>query len=180
MAAVLDFSADLGSHDPDFFGDLHARMSAPLKRFFRSYRLNAADVDDLTQDVFVRLTGPGAQTNLRKPEAFVFTLARNLVRDRARRLHTRAAAATVRFEEIELPCESLTPEQQIVQRERLHHVMVVLAGLKPATCQAFVLHRVHGDNYAQIAHDMGISVSMVEKHIMAAGAALRQIDSQDI
>jgi len=178
MAAVLDFSADLGSHDPDFFGDLHARMSAPLKRFFRSYRLNAADVDDLTQDVFVRLTGPGAQTNLRKPEAFVFTLARNLVRDRARRLHTRAAARSINVDDAGLTCEQPTPDQSLEMAQQLAHVEQALASLKPRTCEAFLLHRVHGESYADIAAQMNISVSMVEKHIMSAMLALRTLNAR--
>src|ERR1700693_1768859 len=90
MAAVLDCSQGLGVQRPEPLSALHARFSVPLKRFFRSYRLNAADVEDLTQDVFVRLADPTGRTDLLKPEAFVFTLARNLVRDRARRLHTKA------------------------------------------------------------------------------------------
>ena len=177
MAAVLIFSADLGRRDLDFFGDLHARMSPPLKRFFRSYRLNAADVDDLTQDVFMRLSGPGAQTNLRKPEAFVFTLARNLVRDRARRLHTRAATQSINVDDVDLTSERPTPDQSLEITQQLAHVEQTLASLKPRTCEAFMLHRVHGESYADIAAQMNISVSMVEKHIMSAMHALRTLNS---
>jgi len=52
-----------------------------------------------------------------------------------------------------------------------------LAGLKPNTREAFELHRIHGNSYAEIALQMGVSVSMVEKHIMAAIAALRALDA---
>jgi len=75
---------------PEPLSALHARMVAPLRRFFRSYRLNAADIDDFTQEVFARPAGLGRQKNLLKPEAFVFTLARNLVRDRARRPYAKS------------------------------------------------------------------------------------------
>jgi RNA polymerase sigma factor (sigma-70 family) len=173
MAAVLSFP-----HRGESLCALHARFSAPLQRFFRGYRLNSADVEDLTQDVFVRLAGPGAQTDLLKPDAFVFTLARNLVRDRARRLHTRAMAISVGVEDIdELRCERPTPEQLLDISQRLQRVEKTLAGLKPATREAFELHRIHGHSYAEIALKMGVSVSMVEKHIMAAIAALRALDA---
>jgi RNA polymerase sigma-70 factor (ECF subfamily) len=177
MAAVLDFSRHLGGYSPEPFSALHARLSAPLKRFFRSYRLSAADVEDLTQDVFVRLASPGGQTDLLKPEAYVFTLARNLVRDRARRLHTRAVARSVALDEVELRCGRPTPDQRLELEQRLADVEQVLAALKPRTREAFVSHRVHGESYATIATQMDISVSMVEKHIMSALIALRAISA---
>jgi RNA polymerase sigma factor (sigma-70 family) len=172
MAAVLSFPPRT-----DSLGALHARFSAPLQRFFRGYRLNSADVEDLTQDVFVRLAGPSAQAELLKPDAFVFTLARNLVRDRARRLHTRAASMSVDVADIDnLSCERPTPEQSLELTQRLLQVERALAALKPNTREAFELHRVHGNSYAEIALHMSISVSMVEKHIMAAIVALRDVN----
>jgi RNA polymerase sigma factor (sigma-70 family) len=177
MAAVLDFSHGLGVRPPEPLSALHARFSAPLKRFFRSYRLNAADVEDLTQDVFVRLADPTGRKDLLKPEAFVFTLARNLVRDRARRLHTRALAQSIDMDDIDLSCTRPTPDEWLELRQLLQHVEEALASLKPRAREAFVLHRVHGDSYAEIAVLMNISVSMVEKHIMSAIIALRGINA---
>jgi RNA polymerase sigma factor (sigma-70 family) len=177
MAAVLDVSRDLGGHRPEPLSALHARFSAPLKRFFRSYRLNTADVEDLTQDVFVRLADPSGHTDLLKPEAFVFTLARNLVRDRARRLHTKAQAKSIDMDDIDLSCARPTPDQCLELAQLLQHVEEVLASLKPRAREAFVLHRVHGDSYAEIAVLMDISVSMVEKHIMSAIIALRGVNA---
>ncbi len=173
MAAVFQFT-----DHPEPLGALHARMSAPLRRFFRSYRLNAADIDDLTQDVFVRLAGPGGQTNLLKPEAFVFTLARNLVRDRARRLYTKANSQSVAVEDAMLSCGRPTPDRWLELEQELDDVDDVLESLKPTCREAFVLHRVHGESYAAIAAQMNISVSMVEKHIMAAILALRTGETQ--
>jgi RNA polymerase sigma factor (sigma-70 family) len=171
MAAVLDFPRQM-STEP--LGALHSRLSAPLRRYFRSFRLNAADVEDLTQDVFVRLAGPTHRAELLKPEAFVFTLARNLVRDRARRFHTRMAAHAIAVEDADLSCDRPTPEQWLDLTQQLQHVERVLASLKPHARKAFMLHRVHGDSHSAIAVQMGISVSMVEKHIMSAMSALRR------
>jgi len=169
MAAVLDFSI-LHSNAPEPLASLHARFAAPLRRFFRSYRLNAADADDLTRDVFLRIAGPRACAPLLKPDAFVFTLARNLVRDRARRLPTRAAVKSVVADD-DLRCERPTPDQALDMAQRLEQVEIALAALKPSTREAFLLHRVQGDSYAAIALRINISVSMVEKHIMTAIAA---------
>lgn len=178
MAAVLD--CDVAERVDDPFAALHARFRRPLQRFFASYRLNADDVDDLTQEVFMRLAVPGVPADLRRPDAFVFTLARNLLRDRARRLHTRALATAVAVDDLELPCGRPTPEQSLEHDERLQRALAVLDALKPATRRVFVMHRVHGHSYAELARELGVSVSMIEKHVMtaiAAMTALRDLDA---
>jgi RNA polymerase sigma factor (sigma-70 family) len=151
---------------------LHARLRRPLLRFFAGYRLTTQDVEDLTQDVFVRLASH-CPPDLRRPEAYVFTLARNLLRDRARRLHTRAAQSSVTLDDVDLSCGAARPDEVLEQGERLERAADALAALRPATRRAFLLHRVHGHSYAEVATATGVSVSMVEKHVMAAIAALR-------
>jgi RNA polymerase sigma-70 factor (ECF subfamily) len=153
---------------------LHERFASPLRRFFRSYRLNAADVEDLTQEVFVRLAGPRRQEVLRKPESFVFTLALNLVRDRARRLHIKALPKSVAVEKVCLSCNRPTPEECLDVEQRLQRVERLLRGLKPAARDAFFLHRIYGESHAEIAVRLRISVSMVEKHLMSAVASLQK------
>jgi RNA polymerase sigma-70 factor (ECF subfamily) len=130
-------------------------------------------VEDLTQDVFVRLAGPRAQADLRKPESFVFTLALNLVRDRARRLHIKALPKSVEADKVSLSCDRPTPEESLELEQALKRAEDLLNGLKPAAREAFLMHRVYGESHAQIATKMHISVSMVEKHIMAAAACLQ-------
>ena len=153
---------------------LHQRFATPLRRFFRRYRLNAADVEDLTQDVFVRLAGSNMHVDLRKPESFVFTMALNLVRDRARRLHIKALPKSMAVEKLSLSCDLPTPDQCLEFEQRLRHAERLLSGLRPDAQEAFLMHRIHGESHVQIAAKLRISVSMVEKHIMAAVASLRE------
>jgi RNA polymerase sigma factor (sigma-70 family) len=152
---------------------LHERFSEPLQRFFASFHLSSHDVEDLTQEVFLRLARPIHRDCLRQPDAFLFTLARNLVRDRARRLYTRAARSAVNLEDLNLPCELPTLEESVEYEERLQDATQALEGLKSETRRAFIMHRVFGCSYAEIASELGVSVSMIEKHIMCAIAALR-------
>jgi RNA polymerase sigma-70 factor (ECF subfamily) len=155
---------------------LHTRFRRPLRRFFATYRLNAADVEDFTQEVFLRLMGVSGSQELRAPDAFVFTLAHNLVRDRARRLQTRAMTVTMPVDDADLPCARPTPDQALEHLERLREAIAALESLRPETTEAFYLNRIEGHSYAETAAQMGVSVSMVEKHIMAAIAALRKLD----
>lgn len=173
MASVLDCYREAGREDLGSLNALHARFACRLKRFFRSYRYKAEDAEDLTQEVFVKLAASAERARLLNAEAFVFTLARNLVRDRARRLYTRAGARTINFDEAAVNCELPTPEECVETEQQLARVEQTLAALKPKTREAFMLHRVHGESYAAIATYMKVSISMVEKHIMSAMTALR-------
>ena len=177
MAAVMNLPVSSAPFFADRFTMLHARFQRPLQRYFAGYRLNADDVDDLTQEVFLRLASGGCPAELHRPEAFVFTMARNLVRDRARRLYTKAASVSVTLDDVELRSTEPTPEEALEHEERLDQVMVALESLKPATRRAFWLHRVHGYSHAEIARATGVSVSMIEKHVMTAIAVLREHDA---
>jgi RNA polymerase sigma-70 factor (ECF subfamily) len=100
-------------------------------RFFRACRLNEADAEDLTQEVFVRLSSAQSPLSLRDPGTFVFTLARNLVRDRSRRLYTRALANSVAAEDAELTGDRPRPDERLEQQELLGQVQQILNKLKP-------------------------------------------------
>ena len=59
-------------------------------------------------------------------------------------------------------------QQQIEQQQRLHLLASALEDLPPKRKQAFVLHKFDGLSQAAVAERMGISLSMVEKHIASA------------
>ena len=155
---------------------LYARLRGPLRRLFASYRLNAVETEDLTQEVFVRMVGRTAPRTLHNPEGYAFTLARNLLKDRARRACTRPATAAISLDHLDIPSQLPSPEEAFECAERLEEATSVLNSLRAETRLAFLLHRLHGASYASIAAQLGVSISMVEKHIMGALSALRPLE----
>lgn len=156
---------------------LHERFGRPLQRFFLRRGLSRGDAEDLAQEVFLRLVQHRDPSDLEDPKAFIFTVALNLVRDRARRGHTRSLVYHVSPDELDLPCEDASPADRLEQGQRLSQAFDTLAGLKPATRRAFLLHRIYGMSYTDVARELVVSNSMVEKHIMTAIAALRRIEA---
>ena len=111
--------------------------------------------DDLAQETFVRLLehevdGSGTRR-------WLFTVARNLVRDRARVRKRRAELA----EGGELdPPEPETPEERFRRSDRKRRVRLALDGLKPRD-REMLLMREEGFSYAEIAEVTGVAESSV-------------------
>ncbi|MGH6781447.1 MAG: sigma-70 family RNA polymerase sigma factor, partial [Sphingomonadaceae bacterium] len=59
-------------------------------------------------------------------------------------------------------------------RQRLERVRLGLAELSPRTRQIFLMHRIDGLKYREIADELGITMSAVEKHIAKAALFLAE------
>ncbi|MGX5795079.1 sigma-70 family RNA polymerase sigma factor [Pseudomonas sp. ArH3a] len=143
---------------------------ADILYFLRKRTDNASDAADMTQDVFTQWLGYRDRAKVEQPRAFLFQMARNLLRDHWRKQKVRQ---TVHSDPTERDAEPVTDEQNdpmaATQRlQRLEQLKEVLAELSPRRREALMLHRFEGLNQAQIAERMGISTSMVEKHIAFA------------
>lgn len=146
--------------------EIAKRFHAPLLQFFLR-RVNPSDAEDLVQETFVRLlrlrdTGP-----IDNIEAFLFKIAGNLLRDRARRQKTYRKHFDANAE-TDIGSEVFGPERVIESREALQGLLKGLAALSDKTRDIFVLHRLEGMKYAEIAEFYGISRSAVEKHMIKA------------
>lgn len=143
-------------------------LYAPILHFLRKRTDNACDAADMTQDVFTQWLGYQDRAKVEQPRAFLFQVARNLLRDHWRRKQVRQAAHGDETEHEPLSDEKDEPMAAVQRQQRLDQLKTVLAELSPRRREALVLHRFEGLSQTQIAERMGISVSMVEKHIAFA------------
>ncbi|MEG1078385.1 MAG: sigma-70 family RNA polymerase sigma factor [Pseudomonas sp.] len=143
---------------------------ADILHFLRKRMDNASDAADMTQDVFAQWLGYRDRSQVEQPRAFLFQVARNLLSDHWRRQRVRHAALEeqTRGDEDASVDTSTDPLNHAQQQQRLEQLKHVLAELSPRRREALMLHRFEGLTQAQIGERMGISVSMVEKHIAAA------------
>lgn len=154
---------------------LHERLSEryrkPLLSFFLRRVQNATEAEDLTQEVFLRVINKGELNSLKNPDGFIFQIAANLLRDRARRAKTRSSYK-YEVEQFQSQAEAFSPERVIQGKQDLQSVLSALGALSEKTRDMFVLHRLENLKYQEIADLYGISVSAVEKHISKALARL--------
>jgi RNA polymerase sigma-70 factor (ECF subfamily) len=157
-----------------FREELDARFRASLHSYFLRRTGSAQEAEDLTQETFVRLIGSSTFENAEEAQAFVFRVASNLLRDRARsatrlrRVHT-FPIDTVDLEQNEPKLvEDIDPERVLIAREDLTEVLACLDELGERTKNIFILFRLEGMKQKGIAAVYGIGLSTVEKHVMAA------------
>lgn len=138
-----------------------------LRRYF-SKRAAADKIDDLVQEVCVRLQALADSPPIEHLDRYLFTVAASVLTDQARRRAVRHEAAHEELEERHHPAEELTPERILLDREALERVVAAIAELPERTRDVFVLHRFEEMSCSSIALQLGISVSAVEKHVMKA------------
>ncbi|MCO5731243.1 RNA polymerase sigma factor [Rhizobium sp. SSA_523] len=142
-------------------------------RFIRRVGVPEDDAPDLMQDAFMRLaTVREAQASIANPRAYLFKISRNLATD-----HARARTLRQRFVQVEAPTDvpapMPTPEATLDHRRMVQKLEKALATLSKRQREVFLLHKFEDLSHAQIAARLGISKSMVEKHMMKALLSLR-------
>ena len=144
---------------------------AALMRYFLARRVPPEEVEDVMQDLVVKLethaSGPVAE-----PRAYLYRMAENLLLDRIRSEGRRrgreqawvAAQAGATLDSDDRP----SAEQVLIARERLALISAALATLPERSVQIFRRYRIEGVPQREIAAELGISLSAVEKHLQKA------------
>ena len=142
---------------------------------------------DLAQESYVRVLAlQQSGEHVAEPRALLYRTARNLVIDRHRRGAVRGQAldtdddgAADLFDSLAAPAAS-EPETAAMSAQAVEAMLAVIGELPLRCREAFILHKFDGLPQAEVARRMGISVTMVERHIKLAMQACRRCqDAQD-
>jgi RNA polymerase sigma-70 factor (ECF subfamily) len=144
---------------------------AMLRAVRRAVRGSDA-AEDLLHSAFVRLSEYKDRDAVENPSAFVVRTAANLAVDERRRARVRRENPIDVGEMLEISDGQPLHTEVLAARERLEKVMAALESLGPRTREIFLLHRLDGLKYREIAARLDITVSAVEKHIAKASLFL--------
>jgi RNA polymerase sigma-70 factor (ECF subfamily) len=156
-------------------GEIVGRHGRKLRRYLAARLRNTSDVADLSQEVFLRFLRVDRHDRIRSPEAYLFTIASHVLAQH--RLDRAAEPESVDIQ------DSLTDERLTIDTDhavqldlqRRARAMEVAIGQLPANPQAcLLLHCREGWTLDEIATRLGVSRSMVKKHIAKAMLHCRQ------
>jgi len=146
---------------------LYLTEGKALGRYFLR-RMPVDEAEDLVQESFRRLLGHVAV----RPGAFLNRVARNLMLER-RRTATRRVETTP-IETVGRQIADVDPHRLLEARDTLARVDRALDALHPKTRNIFLLRRIEGMSYAEIAAAYGMSEKGVEKQFVKAMVHLRR------
>jgi len=148
---------------------LFDRYAVDVRRFLASRVACDATAADLTQETFIRLArlpDPGAIENFR---TYLFRIAANLATDHLRaRQRRQPSSSDPEGALLALPDSASTPETALLAKQELAAALRALGELSPLCRQIFALNRFDGLSHRDIADQLGICVSTVEKNIARA------------
>ena len=139
-----------------------------LMRYFRRRVQNHAEIEDLVQDVFTRMVARDSTEPVEHLGGYVLKTAATVFTDWIRRRSSHGASLHVAFEPELHGEDEVDPQRILGGREELQAATKVLLQLPERTRTVFILRRLEGKRFQEIAAHLGISVSAVEKHMVRA------------
>ena len=129
---------------------------------------NPSTAEDLLQETYLRVTRALDERPVEHLEPFVFQTARNLALDhlRARRVQARTLVEDVP-EQIRhnVAAPTSSREDAAHAEQLLKHLSVSLGQLSTRQQRIFILSRLHGASYLEIAEQLQVSASTVQKEL---------------
>ena len=136
-----------------------------LQRFLRKFLKSPQDIEDVSQEAFLRAFAAEQKKSINQPKAFLFRVARNVA---LTKLTRKSAQITEYIEESTRPGvygEEPGLDVEWEAREKLGLYCEAVAELPLKCREVFLLRKVHGLSHKEIAERMELSVSSVEKYL---------------
>ena len=163
-----------------FLDRLYKTHWAELTRYLRSrHGAGPPEPEDVAQAAFAQLAALERPEALDNPRAFLYRTAHNLFIDQRRRLSTQQRhAAEAESQKSSDAGYELPIERVLIGREECRIIEAAISRMPAKRRQCFLLHRLHGLSYAEIARRMGMSgpgvFKAVEKALAECERALEE------
>lgn len=134
---------------------------------------------DIAQSAYLRVWRYAEKCEIENPRTLLFKTAANLAANEFRSRHRarqvlRAAAGGASDIVNEVACDIPSPERAAVAKQDLEASILAIKTMPHRVRRAFLLHRFEGKKYREIAREMNVSESSVEKYMIMALKILRK------
>lgn len=154
--------------DSEAFSALYRTTVAPLRRYLSRLLGNSSEAEEVAHDAYARIYQKPAQ----KPEALLYTTARRLAINRLKRRDISPIAPTD-FGLDSTATKTPSIPDQVIARQEWSLLETAINDLPPGCRQVLLLRKVEQLSHREIAEQLGIAVSTVEKQHARALRLLR-------
>jgi RNA polymerase sigma-70 factor (ECF subfamily) len=159
------------------------RHRAMIARYLRA-RGAGESAEDLIQELWMKVAAMPADADVADPASYLFRMAHNLMLDRHRAERRRADRDQHYHMVSDLTGSAHdpapAPDRALIAKQRLAEVDHILTSLGPRTDYIFRRHRVEEVPQRDIAVELGITLSAVEKHLQKAYRAVRAVADSSV
>lgn len=139
-----------------------------LVRFLNRNWRNRDEVQDLVQEVYVRVYEAAAREQPRTVKPFLFAIARNLMIDRLRQMNVVSFEAVADFDKLNVIDDVPSPERQTSAREELRQLQKALDALPPRCRQIVIWRKIENLSQREVAQKLGVTEEVVESQVAKA------------
>jgi RNA polymerase sigma-70 factor (ECF subfamily) len=139
-----------------------------LRAWLKRRNLGGLEIDDVIQETYTRLFQAENIAHIHDARNYAFQVAGSVVIDHLRRMKVVPIASVPGLDYLEVGSEEPSPERQVIDRDELSRLAEMIARLPGKIRDVFILRRVQGLSQRDVAHQLGLAESTVEKH-MARG-----------
>lgn len=141
-------------------------------RNFLAYKFgNSEKAEDMTQEAFIKLWQNCADVPIEKAKSYIYTIANNCtLNDIAHQKVVLNYSKSHSNQDTYIE----SPEYILEEKQFKTKLLTAIEKLNETQRTAFLMHRIDGKKYSQIAEELNISVKAVEKRIHIALLELRK------
>jgi RNA polymerase sigma-70 factor (ECF subfamily) len=146
-------------------------------RLRKLWALSESDLDDVAQEVFLRLLRYDNVELIEHPQAYLFRMAANVAGEWSLRSRHRYPHDARWLDDLEAESD---PEHELARETAHQRLRQALAGLPPRQREVLRLHFGEGLARAQIAERLGTTARSVKRDLITAYGRLRIVLDSDI
>jgi RNA polymerase sigma-70 factor (ECF subfamily) len=136
-----------------------------LSRYLLRVWHDSSEVDDLMQEVYVRVYERARSELPQQPKAFLFATARNLMADQIRRRRIVSINTLRETDGLEAMIDEISPERRIDARQELSRLAHAFDALSEKCRDVVWFRRVEGLSQKETADRMGLKEEAIESQL---------------
>jgi RNA polymerase sigma factor (sigma-70 family) len=157
---------DLGKKKP-FISDIYdAFLSCEslLKRYIGRFLYKPEDIEDITQEAFLRAYRATGDRRIESPRAYLFRVAKTIA---LKELSKKSRQLTEYLEEATVSdvSQEASLEEEVEAEQKVRLFCDAIAELPPQCRRVFLMRKCQALSHKQVAEQLGITQSAVEKQL---------------